>query len=165
MSDAVSYYPFPVMLHLYLTIFKAYVLLHYICTFPCAYCLKQNCTSLLYGFLFKHLPNGSSKQKQTDRQAVVVLSPLQPPVEHSVEESCISGGNWECETRQIREAIWGPADKLNGYDHGKKSCTRAHTHKRQSPFTVRATCCIPQSISQLLKEPAFNQPGSQGARQ
>lgn len=162
MSNAVSYYPFPVMLHLYLTIFKAYVLRHYICILHIVLC---KIVRHFWMDFFKHLPNGSSTQKQTDRQAVVVLSSLQPQVEHSAEESCISGGNWECETRQIREAIWGPADKLNGYNHGKKSCTRAHTHKRQSPFRVRATCCIPQPISQLLKEPAFNQPGSQGARQ
>lgn len=44
------------------------------------------------------------------------------------------------------------------------SDTHMHTQP-QSPFRVPATCCIPQPISQLLKEPAFNQPVSQGVRQ
>lgn len=45
------------------------------------------------------------QRKELDRQAVVILSPLQSPVVCSVEESCISEGNWECETCQIREEI------------------------------------------------------------
>lgn len=39
------------------------------------------------------------------REAVVIVSPSQSLVEHRAQESCISGGNCECETCQIREEL------------------------------------------------------------
>lgn len=78
------------------------------------------------------------RETELERQAVVILSPLQSPIEQTAEEACISRGNWECETCQIREEIWGPADKLNGFNHGKKTRTRAQTHTHKTHTCAHA---------------------------
>ncbi len=96
------------------------------------------------------------RERQSERQAVVVLSSLQSPVEHRAEESCISGGNWECETCQIREAIWGPADKLKGFNHGKKHALRqAHIHTNINVHVDTRTSAKPiQILNHLLHSTA-----------